>query len=1098
MADEFRQKLKDIFVDALQQEPQNRPQFLDKICAGNEELRREVESLLDSFDHASSFMEKPVIGEVADLMSQNKTDKHGKSFGHYEILELIGTGGMGEVYLAKDKRLDRKVAIKILNEKFSRHESNLHRFIKEAKAASSLNHPNILIIHEINEENNNHYIVSEHIAGKTLREIISTSRLYLNDVLDISVQIANALVVAHQAYLVHRDIKPENIMIRPDGYVKILDFGLAKLVEQKNGSLLGFEQESTQQNQTAKGIILGTINYMSPEQAKGEPVDERTDIFSFGTVVYEMITGQTPFGGDSMSETFANLINAEPPLLAGLAANVPDELQRIVSKMLKKNKAERYLSMKDLWADLQAFKKRIEFETELERSSPPNKQSTINTEALEIQTTAIEIQNLSLNNLTENYLPIIGREREIAEIRDLFHRPDVRLVTITGIGGTGKTKLAKASARELLRYFKDGVFFVGLATLTNSELVTSTIAHALGVKETGGKPILEVLKDFLSEKQILLVVDNFEQVVNAAPQILELISAANGLKILITSRMRLHLSMEQEFILSPLDVPAEGTPISLEELSTCDAIKLFIERAQNVKPNFVLTIENGRSVAEICLQLDGLPLAIELAAARIKILSPQMILAKLENRLKLLTGGARDAPARQQTMRGTVAWSYDLLAEAEKILFRRLAVFAGGFTFEAAESVVSINEAVDETNDSPVLTGIEQFDVDILDGLTSLVEQSLLLSKEQSNGTIRFRMLEVVREYALETLKASGEMERLQSSHVDYFLRLGEEAEPELLASQSAEWLNRLEEEYNNLRAALTWSLDHKPERAARLAASLRNLWIFRCYVTEGRRWLEAALAQGEEGNNPSAVRFKMLNGLGILARFQGDYKRARQSHEEGLAVGKAAGDMRQVAQSIRNLGSVAHQQGDLKTARKFLEEGLAISRQVDDKSRIAESLNALGDLARVEGDNAAARPLFEESLAICREFGRKGSEASNLLNLGAIAYNEGHFSAAHSYFINCLATAQELGDKILVSCSIDGFAALAAKRGEPKEAARLAGAAEYLRETIGYEIESAERQFRNAYLLVLHTMLNQEEFKTAFEQGRKLKMQELIASINP
>ena len=619
MTNENWQRAKEIFAEALRQKPEDRPQFLDQVCDGEAETRREVESLLDSFDDASGFMESPAVGEVADVITNNKTNNQGKSFGHYEILELIGTGGMGEVYLAKDKKLDRKVAIKILNEKFSQHESNLHRFIKEAKAASSLNHPNILIIHEINEENSQHYIVSEYIAGKTLGEIIAKSLLNLNDVLDISVQIANALVVAHQAHLIHRDIKPENIMIRPDGYVKILDFGLAKLVEQK---ALGFEDEATKQNQTAKGIILGTINYMSPEQAKGEQVDEQTDIFSFGTVIYEMITGRTPFTGDSIAETFANLINAEPPPLSQFATNVFDEIQRIVSKMLKKNKDERYQTIKDLLVDLQKFKNRLEFETELERSSPPNKQSAVNTEVLEARISAIDTLKLSPNNLTENFLPIIGREKEIAEIRGLFRLPDMRLVTITGIGGTGKTKLAKAIARDLLTDFKDGVFFVGLTTITNPELVASTIAQPLGVKEAGGKPILEVLKDFLSEKQILLVVDNFEQVINAAPQILELISATNELKILVTSRMRLHLSVEQEFILSPLAVPAKDSQISLDELANYDAIKLFVERAQNVKPNFAFTDENARSVAEICLQLDGLPLAIELAAARVKILSP--------------------------------------------------------------------------------------------------------------------------------------------------------------------------------------------------------------------------------------------------------------------------------------------------------------------------------------------------------------------------------------------------------------------------------------------------------------------------------------------
>ncbi|HEV8157486.1 MAG TPA: serine/threonine-protein kinase, partial [Pyrinomonadaceae bacterium] len=303
-------------------------------------LLAEVESLLSSLDGAESFMETPAVAKVASVIeAETKKLAAGKCFGRYEIIEQIGAGGMGEVYLARDKKLDRQVAVKILNEKFSGNESNLQRFFAEAKAASGLNHPNILTIYEFGEAEDAHYIVSEFIEGVTLREIVRESRLRLSEILDISIQIAGALSAAHKARLVHRDIKPENIMIRPDGFVKILDFGLAKLVEQK---AVGFEASTVKQNQTAKGVILGTVNYMSPEQAKGERVDERTDIFGFGAVIYEMVAGRTPFAGDSMSETFANLINSEPPPLSRYAANVPDEMQRIIAKMLRKNKDERY------------------------------------------------------------------------------------------------------------------------------------------------------------------------------------------------------------------------------------------------------------------------------------------------------------------------------------------------------------------------------------------------------------------------------------------------------------------------------------------------------------------------------------------------------------------------------------------------------------------------------------------------------------------------------------------------------------------------------------------------------------------------------------
>lgn len=359
MANESWDKAKRVFADAIKIAPDQRLQFLDEVCAGDAETHREVKALLDSLDDAGSFMENPAAHEVSAIFPQNIILEAGKSFGHYEIVKQIGAGGMGEVYLAKDTRLDRKVAIKILNERISRQEANLERFVKEAKAASSLNHPNILVIHEIGLSDEANYIVSEYIEGETLRGVITETNLKLSEILEIAVQISNALAAAHTAKIVHRDIKPENIIVRPDGFVKILDFGLAKLIEQK---AFGLEAKTIQQNETAKGLILGTVNYMSPEQAKGGQIDGRTDIFSFGVLLYEMIAGRTPFAGDSMSETFANLINSEPPALSRFAPNVPDELQSIIAKTLRKNKDDRYQTMKGLLADLKSLQKRLDFE----------------------------------------------------------------------------------------------------------------------------------------------------------------------------------------------------------------------------------------------------------------------------------------------------------------------------------------------------------------------------------------------------------------------------------------------------------------------------------------------------------------------------------------------------------------------------------------------------------------------------------------------------------------------------------------------------------------------------------------------------------------
>ncbi len=369
MADENWQKVREVFDAALRQEPEERQNYINQACGDDKDLLTEVESLFSSLAKSDDFLETHAVAHVAGIIeADTKGLEKGTRFGHYEIIEPIGAGGMGEVYLAQDQKLDRRVAIKILHEEFSRDESNLKRFVREAKAASALNHPNILVIHEIGESEDRHYIVSEFIEGKTLREALTQPQMNFGEVLDVSIQIAGALSAAHEAHLVHRDIKPENVMVRPDGYVKVLDFGLAKLVEQENKSFLGSKESTARQGQTGQGVILGTVNYMSPEQAKGEEVDERTDIFSFGVVIFEMIGGQTPFAGDSMSETFANLINAEPQPLSRFASNVPDELQGIVSKTLRKNTDERYQTMKGLLADLKDLRQKLTLDAKLEYS----------------------------------------------------------------------------------------------------------------------------------------------------------------------------------------------------------------------------------------------------------------------------------------------------------------------------------------------------------------------------------------------------------------------------------------------------------------------------------------------------------------------------------------------------------------------------------------------------------------------------------------------------------------------------------------------------------------------------------------------------------
>ena len=1021
--------------------------------------------------------------------------KTGTRLGRYKIHSLIGAGGMGEVYLGEDNSLNRKVALKVLLEKIASDNERLLRFQQEAKTVSALNHPNILTIYEFGTEKNLHYLASEFIDGETLRDLLANDNLSLIQILDMAIQIASALQSAHNAGIIHRDIKPENVMIRKDGYVKILDFGLAKLTENKS---IDGESGAGNQLKTREGIIMGTAAYMSPEQARGRAVDKRSDLWSLGVVLYEMVTGRQPFQGETLNHTIVALLEKEPPNLSLFVSDYPGEIERIIKKSLEKDPLNRYQTATEFLTDLKNLQKNLEFEAQFKRIQSPESSAAVvvqddKTEILE------SVHIAAPNNLSEALTVIVGREKEKAEIKKLLKEENTRLVTLTGIGGTGKTTLSKAVAKELLNEFYDGIYFIELGTITNPELVISTIAHPLGVKETGGKPILEVLKEFLSDKKILLVIDNFEQIVDSASQISDLLSATNHLKILITSRILLHLIGEREFVVPPLSMPSQVATLSADDLEKYEAIKLFIERARAAKSSFSLTEENAQSVAEICQRLDGLPLAIELAAARVKILSPKGILAKLENRLNLLTGGAKDLPERQQTMRGAVEWSYELLDKAEKTFFRRLAIFAGGFTYEAAETICG-NEDIEisdyETGKAATVSQNSNFTIEtfeILDLLTSLVDKSLVVSKERSDGEMRFRLLEVVREYALESLEKNSEDETMRRRHAAYYLALAEEAEPHLQGSESEKWLNRLEEEHDNLRAALRWYLENDIALAARLAAAIRSFWTFHTHLKEGLDWLEEIFERGCDVPFPR-VRFKLQVALATFARYQGDFEKAGKAYEDCLAEGKAANDLRQVALSNRGLGMVAHARGDLTAARKFINEGLNTSRELNDELGIAYSLNILGDWARMEGDYAEARPLYEESLGIFRKLDNNHAVSENLNNLGAALYGIGDYNAARSNFEEALRKNRKLKDKIGISYSLDGFAALATEVGEPNHAAKLAGAAGKMREAIGYEIEPAEQHFRESYLSKLETKLDQTVFTKNYEKGSKMKQEEAIA----
>ena len=714
------------------------------------------------------------------------------------------------------------------------------------------------------------------------------------------------------------------------------------------------------------------------------------------------------------------------------------------------------------------------------------------------------------HNLPVQPTPLLDRTEPLAAITAWLSR-DARVVTLTGPGGTGKTRLAIQVAAELVDAFADGVWFVRLSRLTDPALVIPTIAQTLGLKETSSQSLAELLRAYVADKQLLLVLDNFEQVVEAANGIADLLEASQGLRALVTSRTPLRLRGEREYPLVPLALPDRRQPLSPDRLSQYAALALFIERASAVRPDFTVTATNAPAITEICARLDGLPLAIELAAARVKLLPPEALLARLSSRLGLLTGGARDLEPRQQTMRAAIAWSEQLLTPVEQTLFQRLAVFVDGCALEAAEAVCAAPE------------GATTLELDLLDGLSMLVEHSLVRQREEG-GEPRFDMLHVIREYALERLETRDggrEAEALRRAHAEYYLALVEQAEPELAGPDAAVWLDRLEREHDNLRAALNWARERgEVETGLRLVSAAGRFWATRGYLGEGRAWVESMLtleraasdeqreqdagkARGADSKNSGSAgaaqavvlaRARAFRTGGALALWQGDYAVAARWLEQAVSHARIAGDQRTAAAALRNLGSIAEEQGDLERASKLEEESLALAREIGDQTGVASALNNLGIIAWRQGELERAGDRFTEALTLARTMGDWQDIGTYLGNVGVIMRQRGELAQAEALLREALALYRELGDPLGCAQGLENLAATAAVAGQPGRAARLAGAAMTIRETISVPLSPANREDLEPELAAAQAALGEAAWEDAYAAGQALTMEQAIA----
>lgn len=665
----------------------------------------------------------------------------------------------------------------------------------------------------------------------------------------------------------------------------------------------------------------------------------------------------------------------------------------------------------------------------------------------------------------------------------------------------------------VLHDYRDGVFFVNLAPLADPALVPSAIAEVLGVKEAADRTLLDSLVQYLKEKHLVLVLDNYEHLLEAAAMAAHLLEHCRELHILVTSRIPLHLNREHEYAVPPLSVPDLQHLPTLASLSQYESVALFINRARAVKSDFEVTNDTAPAVAVICHRLDGLPLAIELAAARIKLFPPRALLHRLDHRLKLLTGGAKDRPTRQQTLRNTIDWSYSLLSPEEQAIFARLSIFAGGCVLEAAEAVCGPEE-----------------EIEIMDGVTSLLEQNLL--REMAEEEPRFTMLETIREYAQERLESGDEAEAVRERHAAYYLRLAEDAEPELTGAEQAPWLNRLEAEHDNLRAALGWMLaEQRAEDGLRLAVRMERFWQIRGHISEGRQWLDRALAVG--GEAPPAARAKALHGAGFLAWIQGDherataldnqsvalqrelgdtlgiatslnnlgnvvfgkgnYERATILYDQSVVLGRELGDTHRIAASLSNLGAVAFALGEHERAAALHDQSLVLFRELGDTWGITHELNSLGEVACAQEDYDRATFLSEESLTLRRELGDTAGIASSLHNLGTVAFAQRDYVRAITLYRESLFLAHELGDNHLNVGTVESLGNVATVRHEPERAARLWGATDAWREAHSVPRWPVDRQLHARMAAKAQQQLDVVTWTAAWDEGRAMSLERAI-----
>lgn len=973
-----------VFEGALDLPAENRQAWVEQTCRSEPEVAEEVRELLAAHGREDGILDVS-LGEVISSLGIRDSEVPRKEFGPYELLRELGRGGMGVVYEARDRRLDRRVALKVLPPHLWNSDEANQRLLGEARAASALDHPNICAIYDIGHTPEGGLFIAMSLCeGETLRELLlRRGALPESEALDIVSQVATALQAAHEAGIVHRDIKPSNIIVGPKRRVRLLDFGVAKL--EGNPA------------RTGPGIRVGTVAYMSPEQAMGEEVDHRTDLWSLGAVLYETLSGEQAFRGANAASALRAIVQTGFTPSEEARRRISPPLLRLISACLASDRTDRPAGA-------------MEFLSLLKSSTPPA--------GAEFAMTLPGPRDTSVppTPLTT----FIGREEELQRLSAMLETS--RLVTLTGPAGTGKTRLALELARMYGGVPRQGISFIDLSATDDTELLFAVLVRDLGFRPEPGESSKETLLRSLQGGGRFLILDNFEQLVAAAPDLVDLLESCAHLRLLVTSRISLQIPGERELPLTPLPLPQlQGEvddPGEIDRIAGVQAVALFLDRARAVDPSFLLTRENADTVVEICRRLDGLPLALEIAAGWLRILTPQALLRQLGDRLDLVQSAARNIPGRRQTLRQAVGWSYERLSPLEQTLFRRLAAFSGSFPWETAHRVCL-----------PDLVSS-----DFLNLMVRLVDHHLV-SRDSTGGQALFSMLTTIRAFAREKLEEAGENEAVESEHSRFHLTLAERAAPHLVGAGQVAWLERLEADHDGLRLALTRFIEQGlEEEALRMGGALWRFWLSRGHLPEGLRRLRDLLDRFPAGGSR---RTPVLLGLAALSNVSGDNTSAADLLEECLALHRQTGDERGLAAALNQLAWVDAEICRFNTSRRRSKEAFRLNRSLGEKRGMALALNNLGWVANYLGHCRIAAAYHEGSLALRREIGDERGIAFALSNLSWAETDRGRYERAREQLDEAQAILKRVDDKVLTSWALVMRGSLEIARGDFEDAER-------------------------------------------------------------